>query len=138
MLEVPPTPSGVGLPLPPARPRSHSPYPAFKPPPSAERRMSEPQPEIEIVAPTMSMNHDAPPPSPHVSINPRVAATMIGADPPPSSPRVASLQNETTSLGSVLVVRKKTSRATYIVLGLVFLLLAATVAAYFLRARFLS
>jgi serine/threonine protein kinase len=132
-----PTTNTAAMPMPAVRPRSHSPYPAFQPAPSAERRMAEPAPEIETVAPTVSMQHDTPP------ISPKLASTVLSHDPMMPPPAAApaplpGLKGEATSMGSVLVVRKKTSRATGVVLVLAVLLIAATVAAYFLRGRFLT
>jgi len=135
------TTNTAAMPMPHVRPRSHSPYPAFQPSAAAERRMAEPAPEIETVAPTVSMQHDTPP------VSPRFASTMLSPDPvphlAPAAPPTAlapqaGLKGEATSMGSVLVVRKKTSRATIVLVVLAVLLIAATVAAYFLRGRFLT
>lgn len=122
---------------PPARPRSHSPYPAFRPSAEGERRIAEPQPEIEAVAPTMAMVHEMPPSLRMGALQPAPLPVAIPplrqmGPQPYASPHASP---EVTSMGSVLIVRQKSNRATFIVLGVVFLLLAAVVAVYFLRER---
>ncbi len=96
-------------------------YPQFQASPNAQNKIrEEAKVEIEAVAPTVQMTHDAPPASPRSVPPPRPASTgPLG---------------EATSMGSVLVVRKKRSYAAIVVIVILVVLLAAAAGVYFFRA----
>ena len=127
-------PLALGLPPPRAA------YPQFQPGPAAQRNIA-PTPDLEVVAPTVQMSHDAPPSDRGAQSAPssrtpnRMLSETTGMDALPPKSSMNSLQSETTNMGGVLIVRKKRSRAAFVVLFVVLLLLAAAAAVYFFRDR---